>query len=255
MAYVIRAHCAARMATPYDWPMASDDDLRRTRERVSRAISDAVAEAEAVEDNGAAYRQADWLADELARGVSATSRLRARIARRWRDAEGLSLAELAQRVGLSRGRVGDMLRERGTTRQPEPQPVVAVILTSPLGVLISRRNDGVPPWGFISGEIEPGESAADAAVREMKEETGLDVVTGREIGRRVHPVTGRTMVYLAARPSADADPAAVAVADDRELAEVRWVALDELDALLPGVYEPVRAYLIREPRRQSVRRD
>lgn len=57
--------------------MISDDDLQRTRDSVSRAIADAVAEAEAVPDNAIAYRQADWLADELARGVSATSKLRA----------------------------------------------------------------------------------------------------------------------------------------------------------------------------------
>ena len=234
--------------------MTSDDDLQRTRNRLARAIADAVTEAEAVPDNALAYQQADWLADELARGVSATSKLRARIARRWRDAEGMSLAQLAQRIGLSRGRAGDMLRERGTARRPEPQPVVAVIVTSALGVLASRRNDGMPPWGFISGEIEPGESAADAAVRETKEETGLEIATGREIGRRVHPRTGRTMIYVAARPAAGADPPSVGVVDDRELAEVRWLSLAELDERMPDLFEPVRAYLAREPRRQAARR-
>ena len=61
---------------------------------------------------------------------------------------------------------------------PEPQPVVAAIVTSRKGVLIARRNDGRPPWTFIAGEIEPGESPADAAVREVKEETGLRVTAG-----------------------------------------------------------------------------
>ncbi len=42
------------------------------------------------------------------------------------------------------------------------QPVVAAIVTSKMGVLIGRRNDGKPPWTFIAGEIEPGESSADA---------------------------------------------------------------------------------------------
>jgi len=235
--------------------MISDDDLQETRERLTRAIADAVNEAESVPDNATAYQQADWLADELARGVSATSKLRSRIARRWRDAEGLSLAQLGQRLGLSRGRVGDMLRDRGTARTPEPQPVVAVILTSPLGVLVSRRNDGVPPWGFISGEIEPGESASDAAVREMKEEAGLDIITGREIGRRIHPKTGRTLIYVTARPAPGANPESVTVEDERELAEVRWVSLDEVGQRMPDLFEPVRAYLAREPRRQAARRN
>jgi 8-oxo-dGTP pyrophosphatase MutT (NUDIX family) len=56
---------------------------------------------------------------------------------------------------------------------PEPSPVVAAIVTSDVGVLVGRRNDGKPPWTFIAGKIEPGESPADAAVREVKEETGL----------------------------------------------------------------------------------
>jgi transcriptional regulator with XRE-family HTH domain len=67
------------------------------------------------------------------------------------------------------------------------QPVATAIVTSELGVLIGRRNDGKPPWTFISGEVEPGESPADAAVREVKEETTLEVSAGEVIGERVHP--------------------------------------------------------------------
>src|SRR5271166_5077975 len=89
--------------------------------------------------------------------------------------------------------------------KPEPQPVVAAIVTSKLGVLVGRRNDGKPPWTFIAGEIEPGESPADAGIREVKEETGLQVEAGNEIGRRVHPATGRTMIYMAAKPTHGTD--------------------------------------------------
>src|ERR1700733_5736708 len=103
--------------------MISDEDLQQTRDRLARAIADAVTQAESVADNPAAYRQADWLVAGLARGGSATRNRRARIARRGRDAEGLSVAQLAQRIGLSRGRTGDLLRDRGAARAPEPQPV------------------------------------------------------------------------------------------------------------------------------------
>lgn len=125
--------------------------------------------------------------------------------------------------------------------RPEHQPVVAAIVTSHLGVLAGRRNDGRPPWTFIAGEIEPGESQVDAAVREVKEETGLEVRAGHhEIGRRVHPKTGRTMVYLACTPVAGTD---VFVGDEDELAEVRWLSLAEADELLPGMFGPVREHL------------
>jgi ADP-ribose pyrophosphatase YjhB (NUDIX family) len=90
----------------------------------------------------------------------------------------------------------DQTAQHGSTK-PEPQPVVVAIVTSEHGVLLGRRNDGKPPWTFIAGEIEPGESPADAGVREVKEETGLLVAAGEEIGRRAHPATGRTMIYMA----------------------------------------------------------
>jgi 8-oxo-dGTP pyrophosphatase MutT (NUDIX family) len=126
---------------------------------------------------------------------------------------------------------------------PEAQPVVAAIVTSRLGVLIGRRNDGKPPWGFITGEIEPGESTADAALREVKEETGLQVQYSKVLGRRVHPKTQRTMVYLACRP---VEGTSVFVGDTDELAEVRWASFAEAVELLPGLFEPVRMHLLSE---------
>jgi len=143
---------------------------------------------------------------------------------------------------LAGRRKGDYVPEDANT--PERSPVVASIVTSERGVLIGRRNDGKPPWTFIAGEIEPGESSADAAVREVKEETGLLVRAGeREIGRRVHPKTGRTMVYLACYPTGKLD---VFVGDTDELAEVKWAGLAEVQELLPGLFEPVLAHLQRE---------
>ena len=126
---------------------------------------------------------------------------------------------------------------------PEPRLVVAAIVTDHIGVLIARRNDGKPPWTFIAGEIEPGEAPADAAVREVREETGLQIQANGEIGRRVHPQTGRTMVYVAARPI---HGTGAVVVDTEDLSEVRWVSLTEADDLMGGqVFEPVRQHLKR----------
>ena len=66
---------------------------------------------------------------------------------------------------------------------------------------------------------------------------------GEVIGERVHPKTGRTMIYIAAAPTHGTE---VFVGDEDELAEVRWVSLAEADELLPGMFEPVREYLARE---------
>ena len=124
---------------------------------------------------------------------------------------------------------------------PEPAPIVAAIVTSRLGVLVARRKDGKPPWTFIAGEIEPGEDPADTAIREVKEETGLRIRSTRVIGRRVHPHTGREMIYLAARPT---HGTRAFVGDKEELAEVRWVDLAQADELMGGtIFEPVRNHL------------
>lgn len=142
----------------------------------------------------------------------------------------------------------DMPAPATTTEEQMPEPatkpqrpaVISAIVTSDLGVLIGKRNDGKPPWTFIAGENEPGESPADTIVREVKEETGLRVRAAETIGERIHPATGRHMVYVAAQPT---HGTGVIVGDQEELAAVRWVSLAEADDLLPGMFGPVRDYL------------
>jgi 8-oxo-dGTP pyrophosphatase MutT (NUDIX family) len=149
-------------------------------------------------------------------------------------------------VPAERARIGHDQEDRVQPAAEEVRPaVITAIVTSPLGVLVGHRNDDKPPWTFIAGEQEPGERVEDTAIREVKEETGLRIQVGDEIGRRVHPKTGRTMIYLAAIPTHGTE---VFVGDEEELAEVRWVSLAEAEKLMAayGMYEPVRAHLAQE---------
>ena len=213
---------------------------------VLRQALDSVAAMEGSQAKTDAIR---GLADPLQELYNLATRVRAAELLRIHDTERLSLAKLADRVGISKARADQIIRAAERSREqvskasttPEPKPVVAAIVTSPRGVLIGRRNDRKPPWTFIAGEIEPGESPADAAVREVKEEAGLRIEAADVIGRRVHPRTGRTMVYIAARPVHGTD---AFVGDEDELAEVRWASLTEADQLMGGtIYEPVYEHL------------
>lgn len=51
-------------------------------------------------------------------------------------------------------------------------------------LLVRRANDpGRGRWSLPGGRVEPGEDDAAALVREMREETGLDVEPGPLVGR------------------------------------------------------------------------
>ena len=228
--------------------------LNKIRQRLTDSIAAALADLEDVASPEERYQRASWLVDALADGMTAAGKLRGRAAVALRDEEKLSLSQLGERLGLSKARAADIVRDVTRTSRPahtELGPVVAVIVTSPEGVLAVRRSDKNPLWTFPSGEIRPGESVADAGVRETREETGLDIVAGRIVGRRVHPSTGRQMIYLVARLGKQADAQSIIVGDEAEIDEVRWLTRAEVDQLMPGAYEPVLAYLDRDHRRHA----
>lgn len=172
----------------------------------------------------------DEVLSRLARSVDlAAARLPEPDQRRWLAA---ALSALSHQVQLS--------------TLPDPPPleqrlaIVAAVITNPHGVVVVRRRDRVPLWAFPGGKIEPGESPAAAAVREVAEETGLHVSAGAEIGRRAHPATGRTIIYLACSPTGDDQ---LRVGAPREVAEVRWAQINEVDRLMPDLYEPARQHV------------
>lgn len=60
-------------------------------------------------------------------------------------------------------------------RIDEIRPGIAVIIIDEeKGVLLQKRSD-VGLWGIPSGHVEPGETVTEAAIREVKEETNLQI--------------------------------------------------------------------------------
>ncbi|MFC4159306.1 dihydroneopterin triphosphate diphosphatase [Chitinimonas lacunae] len=56
----------------------------------------------------------------------------------------------------------------------QPVSVLVVIYTPQLETLILERTDFKDAWQSVTGSIEPGETLRNAAIREVKEETGID---------------------------------------------------------------------------------
>jgi 8-oxo-dGTP diphosphatase len=115
---------------------------------------------------------------------------------------------------------------------PAPVPAVGVVCLRGDSVLLIRR--GKPPregeWSLPGGRIEPGERAMDAALRELREETGVEAeITGLiDVVDGLFPEAGRHYVLIdyAAR-WLSGEP----VAGDDAL-EARFVALDEVGTLI-----------------------
>lgn len=112
--------------------------------------------------------------------------------------------------------------------------------------MVQRRHPrGAPEWAGPSGNVEAGETPEKAAVREVREEVGLHVEVVRHLGDRVHPSSGRHLVYFACRVvSGEAR-----VVDREEIGAVEWCDLSTVlrrwAGIRGGVYPAVREYLER----------
>ena len=115
---------------------------------------------------------------------------------------------------------------------PSPVPAVGVVCLRGDEVLLIRR--GTPPrqgqWSLPGGRIEAGERAVDAALRELREETGVDAtITGLiDVVDGLFPEAGRHYVLIdyAAR-WVSGEP----VAGDDAM-EARFVALGQVATLI-----------------------
>jgi 8-oxo-dGTP pyrophosphatase MutT (NUDIX family) len=106
---------------------------------------------------------------------------------------------------------------------------------SPQQVLVGKRADN-GHWRLPAGVLEPGEQPAQALVREVLEETGVQVLVDRLIKVETLPMitypNGDHVQYLSCVFRAHYLSGEAHVADD-ESTEVRWCDLDQTADLLP----------------------
>ncbi len=77
-----------------------------------------------------------------------------------------------------------------------PKVAVGVIISRNGAILLNRRDidPGRGLWSFPSGYVDVGEGLTDAARREVREETGVEVEIGRLIG--VYDSPNRPVVFI-----------------------------------------------------------
>jgi 8-oxo-dGTP diphosphatase len=113
-----------------------------------------------------------------------------------------------------------------------PQRLTAFTCTLHEGrmLLVRHVRLGVVRWELPGGHIEPSEPVADAAVRETREETGVDVTPGGVVAEARHTWRGRTVgiVYLRATPRTGTPTGAAPLADPR-IRDIAWVDPTDLD--------------------------
>jgi NAD+ diphosphatase len=122
----------------------------------------------------------------------------------------------------------------GTEHFPRTDPAMIVLVHDGADRCLLGRQPIWPAgrYSTLAGFVEPGESAEQAVVREVLEETGVVVRDVAYSSSQPWPFPASLMLGFTARADGDAEP----VATDGELEDARWFHRDELrdgSAMLP----------------------
>lgn len=119
-----------------------------------------------------------------------------------------------------------------------PEVCVGAVVVDDGRLLLVRRGRGPAQgsWSVPGGRVEPGETLAEAVVRELREETALEGVCGELLGWVERIDDEHHFVILDFRVDV-LDPGEPVVGDDA--AEARWVPLHDVAemALVDGLAE------------------
>jgi 8-oxo-dGTP diphosphatase len=112
----------------------------------------------------------------------------------------------------------------------DPRVGVGVIVTKGERILLIKRKGvhGRGMWSTPGGHLEYGESPEACAIRETKEETGIDITGVRAIGYTNDVFEESGLHYITLWMAAEFKAGEATVAAPYEASEVGWCARDAL---------------------------
>ena len=109
---------------------------------------------------------------------------------------------------------------------PPNQHVYGMILVSPLGKVLIVKGQRTGIWSFPKGHLEANEQSYYCALRELKEETGIDLLMyGRREVAFCKLFKAHYFIYTVD------EEITTCVQDNEEVKEAVWISLEELKSL------------------------
>jgi 8-oxo-dGTP diphosphatase len=127
------------------------------------------------------------------------------------------------------------------------QKVVLAIITYNKRILIGKirqqrlANYANLAYVFPGGKVEDGETTEEATIREVHEETGLNVRIVELIDSRIHPLSRKELYYFhCVVQDTDHTPR---VTPDESIESLSWIDARQLSLYMPHVNPEVTQYL------------